>query len=791
MNADWKVEKAQYAEFNVPTCGKIASWQLCRETQPVWNSHDGLNLTCVDQCHGVRSHGTSSSQGWRQRIVIHSTVWIWSMSSHPCFSRRWLLQVRLGKLSHRRMPLWTSVFFCGCASNAKDSPKASPRPAQRLFSNTSVWTTAKSIFPMKERWGRLRMLRYDLMSSMCQHVPTLQFVSCAEKHSLCGTVMMAWIWHVWINAMVLVPMAQAPPKAGAKELWHNSLNLIQELTSLFSLRWLLQVCLGKPSHGSMPLWTSVFFCAAQATPKIRPRPAQRLFSNTSVWTTAKSIFPMKERWGRLRMLRYDLMSSMCQHVPILQFVSCAEKHSLCGTVMMAWCLDQCHGVGSHGTSSSQGWAKELSRNSLNLIQELTSLFSPEVIVAGLPGKAFPRKHAFVDISVFLCCASNARFAQGQPKKELYRTTKSIAQKWMLIERWRRPSMLSSMCQHVARLQVDSCAEKHSLCGTVMMAWIWHVWINAMVLVPMAQAPPNAGAKELSRNSLNLIQELTSLFSPEVIVAGLPGKAFPRKHAFVDISVFLCCASNAKDSPKASPRPAQRLFSNTSVWTTAKSIFPMKERWGRLRMLRYDEFNVPTCANFAVCQLCIETRPVWNSHDGLNLTCLDQCHGVGSHDTSSSQGWRKRIVTQQSEFDPGAHILVFAGGDCCRFAWESLPTEACLCGHQCFSVLRKQRQRFAQGQPKGYFQTQVFELLLNQFSQWKKGGEGCVCWDMMSSMCQHVPTLQFVSCAEKHRLCGTVMMAWISHVWINAMVLVPMAQAPRRPQQDNSLIELSV
>ena len=40
----------------------------------------------------------------------------------------------------------------------------------------------------------------------------------AEKDSLFGTVMMAWIWHVWINAMVLVPMAQAPPKADAKEL---------------------------------------------------------------------------------------------------------------------------------------------------------------------------------------------------------------------------------------------------------------------------------------------------------------------------------------------------------------------------------------------------------------------------------------------------------------------------------------------------------------------------------------------------------------------------------------------
>ena len=41
MNADWKVEKAQYAEFNVPTCGKIAVWQLCRARQPLWNSHDG------------------------------------------------------------------------------------------------------------------------------------------------------------------------------------------------------------------------------------------------------------------------------------------------------------------------------------------------------------------------------------------------------------------------------------------------------------------------------------------------------------------------------------------------------------------------------------------------------------------------------------------------------------------------------------------------------------------------------------------------------------------------------
>ena len=113
-------------------------------------------------------------------------------------------------------------------------------------------------------------------------------------------------------------------------------------------------------------------------------------------------------------------------------------------------------------------------------------------------------------------------------------------KGMLIERWTRPSMLSSMCQHVARLQFESCAEKHSLCGTVMI------------------------------------------------------------------------------------------------------------------------------------------------HDGLNLRCLDQCCCVSFHSTSSSQGWRKMVV--QSKFDPWVYILVFAECDLCRFVWESLPTEAYLCWHQCFSVV---------------------------------------------------------------------------------------------------------
>ena len=59
-----------------------------------------------------------------------------------------------------------------------------------------------------------------------------------------------------------------------------------------------------------------------------------------------------------------MLRSMCQHVARLQFDCCAEKHSVCGTVMIhdglnLTCLDQCHGFGCHGTSSLQGWRKRI------------------------------------------------------------------------------------------------------------------------------------------------------------------------------------------------------------------------------------------------------------------------------------------------------------------------------------------------------------------------------------------------------------------------------------------------
>ena len=113
INEDWKVEKAQYAEFNVPTCGTIAVWQLCKETKPLWKSHDGLNLTCLDQCHRVCSRGKSSSRSWGKRIVIQQSDLAYS-GQHPCFGPNRFIQfchkwrwntVCLEKLSHgnRRM----------------------------------------------------------------------------------------------------------------------------------------------------------------------------------------------------------------------------------------------------------------------------------------------------------------------------------------------------------------------------------------------------------------------------------------------------------------------------------------------------------------------------------------------------------------------------------------------------------------------------------------------------------------------------------------------------------------
>ena len=117
-------------------------------------------------------------------------------------------------------------------------------------------------------------------------------------------------------------------------------------------------------------------------------------------------------------------------------------------------------------------------------------------------------------------------------------------------------------------------------------------------------------------------------------------------------------------------------------------------------------SVSTWANIAVCQLCRERQPFWNSHDGLNLTCLDQCHGVGSHGTSSSQGkvYSLNLINEfrfRSLFSPK---MIVAG----------LPL--CTCYMSVFLSLCKQQPRFAQDQPKVYFQMKELDRTTEAFAR---------------------------------------------------------------------------
>ena len=113
--------KAQYAEFNMPTCGKIAVWQLCRERQPLWNSHDSWwpepkMFGSMQWC----------SFPWQKLLAAQKTcctVWIWSMSLYhegDAYRFAW------DNVPRKQAFVDISV-FCGCAGSGQDSPKASPR----------------------------------------------------------------------------------------------------------------------------------------------------------------------------------------------------------------------------------------------------------------------------------------------------------------------------------------------------------------------------------------------------------------------------------------------------------------------------------------------------------------------------------------------------------------------------------------------------------------------------------------------------------------------------------------
>ena len=118
------MEKAQHTKFNVPHVARL-QFDSCAERHSLCGTvmiPDGLNLRCLDQCHGVRSHGTSSSPSWRKRIVVQSKfdplVYITKVM-YTGLTRE-SFPGKIGKGRH-----WTPMCICGCASNGQDSPKAS------------------------------------------------------------------------------------------------------------------------------------------------------------------------------------------------------------------------------------------------------------------------------------------------------------------------------------------------------------------------------------------------------------------------------------------------------------------------------------------------------------------------------------------------------------------------------------------------------------------------------------------------------------------------------------------
>ena len=134
---------------SVPTWANIAVCQLCRERQPFWNSHDGLNLTCLDQCHGVR---------W---LTPKNCYTVYSLNLIDQFTSLFSPKVIVAGLPRESFPhvfVDISVILWLCT-------RILPRLAQGVFSNEKeLDRTTEAIVVVNERWRKLN-------ANMHQYVP--------------------------------------------------------------------------------------------------------------------------------------------------------------------------------------------------------------------------------------------------------------------------------------------------------------------------------------------------------------------------------------------------------------------------------------------------------------------------------------------------------------------------------------------------------------------------------------------------------------------------------------------
>ena len=102
-----------------------------------------------------------------------------------------------------------------------------------------------------------------------------------------------------------------------------------------------------------------------------------------------------------------------------------------------------------------------------------------------------------------------------------------------------------------------------------------------------------------------------MFSTSLLYVGLPRKAFPGKQAKVDTGLTghqcfsVVAQATPQDSPKGQPNG---YFEMKELDRTTEPIARMIVEW-KLEKAEFAEFNLPTCVNIVVWQLCRERQPL--------------------------------------------------------------------------------------------------------------------------------------------------------------------------------------
>ena len=167
------------------------------------------------------------------------------MSLHPCFRRRWLLQGCLRKAFPRKQAFVDiSVVLC----LRKQQPRFAQGQPKGYFLTNKLDRTTEALARMNIVWeGPVCWVQRANMWQDCSLTAVQRKTAFLEQSwwpefDMFGS--MPWCWFPWHK---LLPRLAQKTCNATVWIWSMSLH------PCFRRRWLLQVCLGKPSHGSRPL----------------------------------------------------------------------------------------------------------------------------------------------------------------------------------------------------------------------------------------------------------------------------------------------------------------------------------------------------------------------------------------------------------------------------------------------------------------------------------------------------------------------------------------------------------